>query len=149
VINEKSQELMINLARYLLPGSESQPPAVDLNISGPPLERALAVRPDLESVVTEILERFKESEECETANFVDSLSASDLRSLLTVLCGAYFLLPEVRKALGYSGQQALTPSRGGFGAEELVVSQMGKAKRYRTPPSMESVPSTMVDPIPE
>ena len=96
-----------------------------------------------------ILERFEESKECETEDFVGSLSASELRSLLTVLCGAYFLLPEVREAIGYSGQQALTPARGGFGAEELVVAQMGQAKRYRIPPGVEFVPSMTVDPIPE
>ena len=96
-----------------------------------------------------ILERFEESKECETEDFVGSLSAFELRSLLTVLCGAYFLLPEVREAIGYSGQQALMPARGGFGAEELVVAQMGQAKRYRIPPSVEFVPSMTVDPIPE
>jgi hypothetical protein len=149
VTNEKFQESINDLARDLLPGNGSQPPAVDLNISGPPLERVFAVRPDLESVVTMILERFEESGECEAKRLIGSLSESELRSLLTVLCGAYFLLPQVREALGYSGQQALTLTRGGFGAEELVVAQMRQAKRYRIPPDVESVPSMAVDPIPE
>lgn len=34
-----------------------------------------------------------------------------------LVCGAYYLHPTVKAALGYHGQEALTLPRGGFGAE--------------------------------
>jgi len=40
---------------------------------------------------------------------------------------------DVRALLGYDGQQAQTLSRGGFGAEELVLKLMEQPKRYRDP----------------
>ena len=53
--------------------------------------------------------------------------------LLTVICGAYFLVAEVQQAIEYTGQQAITLDRGGFGAEELTMKQMELPKRYRDP----------------
>ena len=48
-----------------------------------------------------------------------------------VLNAAYLMDTRVKNALNYPGQLALTPNRGGFGAEELVIEMMQKPKRYR------------------
>ena len=63
--------------------------------------------------------------------FLAGLEDSDYALMMTVLAAAYVMDDEVMRALGYDGQQALTPSRGGFGCEELVLETMQGAKIYR------------------
>jgi hypothetical protein len=127
------RELFVAVAAVVLPGNDRQPSAVDVDIGGPPLDRLLSSRPDLESRLTSILKNFVTEEFSTPEEFVESLNSPDLRILVTALCGAYFLIDKVQQTVDYAGQQALTLDRGGFGGEELALKQMGLPKRYRDP----------------
>ena len=131
--NSTIRELFVAVAEVVLPGNDRQPSAADVDIGGPPLDRLLSSRPDLESQLASILMDFVAEEFSTPEEFVESLNPSDLRILVTALCGAYFLIDEVQQSVDYAGQQALTLDRGGFGGEELALKQMGLPKRYRDP----------------
>ena len=134
MVDSALRVLFATLAKVVLPGNDRQPSASDVDIGGTPLDRLLASRPDLESRLAPILERFGADESLTSAGFVETLDPQEMRILVTALCGAYFLVDEVRQAIDYTGQQALTLDRGGFGGEELAVKQMELPKRYRDPP---------------
>ena len=133
MIDAASRRLIAVLSEELLPGNDRQPSAVDVGIGGAPLDRLLMSRPDLRDSLLAILERFRNCEPVTPGAFIETLSPQEHRLLLTVICGAYFLVAEVQQAIEYTGQQALTLSRGGFGAEELTMKQMELPKRYRDP----------------
>ena len=133
MIDVASRRLIAVLSEELLPGNDRQPSAVEVDIGGAPLDRLLMSRPDLRDNLVLILERFQNCELVTPGAFIETLSPHDQRLLLTVICGAYFLVAEVQQAIGYTGQQALTLDRGGFGAEELTMKQMELPKRYRDP----------------
>lgn len=133
MIDATARRRIAVLSEELLPGNGRQPSAVDVDIGGAPLDQLLMSRPDLEDRLVLIVERFRNCEPVTPAAFIETLCPQDHRLLLTVICGAYFLVAEVQQAIGYTGQQALTPSRGGFGAEELTMKQMELPKRYRDP----------------
>lgn len=133
MIDAASRRLIAVLSEELLPGNDRQPSAVDVDIGGAPLDRLLMSRPDLRGSLLLILERFRNCEPVTPGAFIKTLSPQEHRLLLTVICGAYFLVAEVQEAIEYTGQQALTLSRGGFGAEELTMKQMELPKRYRDP----------------
>ena len=134
MLNDGLRPCVAALAGELLPGNDRQPCAGDVDLAGAPLDQVLSSRPDLEAGLIAILERFRLSDTQAPQVFIQSLKASELRLLLTVMCGAYFLVDQVRRSVGYPGQEALTLDRGGFGAEELALKQMALPKRYRHPP---------------
>ena len=73
----------------------------------------------------------KASVEAAGITSLQQASPSDFLLLRLLVCGAYYLHPAVKDALGYPGQQAQSRPRGGFGGEELVLKMMEKPKRYR------------------
>ena len=134
MVDSASRELILALAKVVLPGNDRQPSATDVDIAGAPLDCVLSSRPDLEGHLLAILERFAADKSLTPTGFVETLDTQELRVLMTVFCGAYFLVTEVQQAIDYTGQQALTLDRGGFGGEELAIKQMELPKRYREPP---------------
>ena len=127
VLNTTRRAALLELARLILPGTDSQPSAADIGIESAAIDRALKSRPDLAPGFVGVLDRFQGDAE----TFLRDLNDGDFDLLLTLICAAYVMDETVKKALGYSGQLALTPNRGGFGAEELVLEMMQQPKRYR------------------
>ncbi len=134
MVDSASRELILALAKVVRPGNDRQPSATDVDIAGAPLDCVLSSRPDLEGQLLAILECFAADKSLTPTGFVETLDTQELRVLMTVFCGAYFLVTEVQQAIDYTGQQALTLDRGGFGGEELAIKQMELPKRYREPP---------------
>ena len=126
-LSKAQREIIARLAAEILPGTESQPSAASIDIAGSPLDRVLRLAPETQHLLDHLLGAYSGNPE----TFLEALSDDAFNALMTVICAAYVMDPEVRKALGYEGQQALTPNRGGFGAEDLVIEMMGEPKRYR------------------
>ncbi len=117
----------------VLPPWEALPGADQLNLENTLLDKVMVIRPDLRNSLINLLDSMADLVTAADLNALQTQSPDKLRLLVTVIGGAYYLHPEVKSALGYSGQQALTLSRGGFGAEELVLKMMEQPKRYRDP----------------
>ncbi len=128
----RHRETFRQVAGVFLPAWRDMPDGARLGIEGRQLDQALMARPALAAPLMRILDTLAHPV---TATHVQSLhddATSDFMTLRTLVCGAYYLHPDVRKELGYSGQQALTLSRGGFGGEELVMKMMEQPKRFRS-----------------
>jgi len=129
LLTESRRRVIATLAAEILPGAGQQPAALEIAIEAQAIDRALKSRPDLVAPFCRLLDCF----EGDAGAFLQSLPEAEFNLLLTLVCAAYVMDERVRKSLGYDGQQALTPNRGGFGAEELVVEMMRQPKRYRDP----------------
>ena len=128
LLSSRHRQQAAKIAALALPGGYGQPSASEIKIEFQPLEQALKSRMDLLPRFIEILELENEVSE----EFLQDLAESDFAILMTLLCAAYLMDSRVKNSLGYDGQQALTPNRGGFGAEELVMELLEKPKRFRS-----------------
>ena len=126
-LTESQREAVARLAAVILPGTENQPAALDIGIESGPIDRALKSRPELVAEFCHLLDRCAGDAEA----YLQALPETEFNLVLTLICAAYVMDEGVKNALGYFGQQALTPNRGGFGAEELVIEMMQQPKRYR------------------
>lgn len=126
-LTDARRRVIAQLAAEILPGTATQPAAVDIGIDDEAIDRALRSRADLAPGFCQLLDRYTGDADV----FLETLDDPDYDLLLTLICAAYVMAPAVRRALGYDGQQALTPNRGGFGAEELVMEMLQQPKRYR------------------
>ena len=127
LLNACQRDRLAQLAHAILPGALGQPAASDISIEQAPIDRALKSRPDLALAFASVLDRF----DGDAQDFLRELTDTEFNLMMTLICGAYLMDAKVKNALNYPGQQALTPNRGGFGAEELVIEMMQKPKRYR------------------
>ena len=127
VLDANRRAALAALAVEILPGSDNQPGAADIEIDGAPLDRVLRARPDLVAGLCRVLDRYNG----EADNYLRTLEGAEFNLLMTVICAAYVMDTSVCRALGYDGQQALSPHRGGFGAEDLVIEMMQQPKRFR------------------
>lgn len=135
VLSADARTRIAGLADAIVPRSAEMPSASDVDLAGEPLDKALKARPDLVAM----LERLPEREPQQApAAYLDDTARSDAAAhdaLLQAVLGAYYMHPEVKRRLGYHGQQALTLPRGGFGGEELIEQVMSSPPRYRRPVS--------------
>ena len=127
-LTEQQRETIARIAAAVFPGDASQPAAADIELQAAPIDRVLRSRPDLAANFQRVIEAFHGDADA----FLQELAEADYANLMTVLCAAYVMDDSVRNALGYDGQQALTPNRGGFGCEELVAEMLEQPKRYRS-----------------
>ena len=130
-LTDRQKTVFRQLSALLLPQWENMPDASLLGIESAQLDRVFTVRPELCDSFTRLLDDLNEPVDAQQIDALSSHSAADFNLLKLVVCGAYYLHPQVKAALNYSGQQALTLSRGGFGGEEGVMKLMQQPKRFR------------------
>ncbi len=119
------------LCNVILPANGQMPAAGTLELAERELALVLKLRPGSEAALLRLLAQCPETV---TPGWFDDCTREypeDCRQVVILVCGAYYLHPEVRRILKYPGQQALTLPRGGFGQEELVIEMMSGPKRYR------------------
>lgn len=95
------------LADALIPPGDGMPSASQAGVAGRWLDEVIRLRPDFGPLLAGILERFT-TIDADVA--IASLQASDpdgFPVLTEVVAGGYFLNPEVRRAIGYPGQQSV------------------------------------------
>jgi hypothetical protein len=93
------------IADLLIPGDATMPSASSVGIARRQLDRVLAARPDLLPDLTRAWVITAE-EGAQTA--IDSLQALDAAAydaVRIVVAGGYYIHPEVRECLGYTGQE--------------------------------------------
>lgn len=132
MIGAEQRERFRRLADLILPGGQGLPPACEVDVAGRLLNRTLTARPELVAPLAELLDRADVS-----PSAIEGLLPTDHDLLLLVTAGSYLLAPAVRAALGYPGQEAQEPPRGGCGVEELALELMQVGPRWRDP---EAVP---------
>jgi hypothetical protein len=121
------------LASHMFSDSARMPAPSDVDIAGTGLDRVLRARPDLVGSLRAILARPVST----PSHFLDGLRLNEPDSfelLVTSIAAAYYLSPQVRRALQYAGQEALEISRNElpeFIAEDLLDPVIARGRLYR------------------
>lgn len=99
--SDEERKRLAGLADHLIAGGAGLPSASDAEVQGSWMERALAARPDLISVVLEVIRQ-----DGEPGEVLDRLRESDrpkFNSFAFIVSAAYLINPRVRSLLGYPG----------------------------------------------
>jgi hypothetical protein len=123
------------LADVLIPAGDSMPSASAAAVADEGLNQVLAAVPGLGTSLGDVLARARGREPAEV---VASLAQSDPAAygvLTEVVTAAYFMNPDVRQALGYTGQgpTPLDP-RVDYMEDGLLVSVIKRGPIYRPTP---------------
>jgi hypothetical protein len=126
-ITDQHRASFAEIANIVFPGDCNQPPSDSIDIEHAPLDRTLRARVDLLVPLINILDQY----ESQPDTFLSQLEEKEFNLIMTIVSASYLGVQTVKDSLEYPGQQALTLSRAGFGAEELVFELMQQPKRYR------------------
>ncbi|MEZ5924300.1 MAG: hypothetical protein R3D57_07925 [Hyphomicrobiaceae bacterium] len=127
------RRLIAWLAKHMIPPSDTMPGANQIDLAEAPLNLVLKYRPDLASRLCS-LPAVHPGDDCKAyLRLLEARQPVLYQALLHAILGAYYMHPEVKRRLGYHGQQALTLPRGGFGGEELIEQLLSQPPRYRDP----------------
>jgi hypothetical protein len=131
----EDRTLFAALANQLIPASDGMPSASQAGVAVEWLDVVLRARPDLVEGLRNVLDRAAGRA---PADVVADLMAHDRRTfsiLAELVPGAYFLNPDVRRAIGYEGQtaQAIDP-RPDYLDEGLLDAVISRGPIYRPTP---------------
>lgn len=122
---QSDRALFARLADVLIPAGNGQPSASEAGVAGDGLDQVLLARPDLVGRLKDLLTRAAGQD---PAVFVAELRASDpmmFGTLAEIVPAAYFMNPNVQKAIGYTGQGPKTmdpyPDYMEYGLLESVI----------------------------
>ncbi|MBB3771605.1 hypothetical protein FHS55_002204 [Angulomicrobium tetraedrale] len=93
------------IADVLIPRFAHMPSASDVELCGPPIDRALGARPDLLATARSLAKQARGSHAEDIVREIEVDDPKTLNAVLQLMAGAYFMLPEVRSILGYAGQE--------------------------------------------
>ncbi len=99
------RETLAALADVLIPAADGMPAASEAGAAGKRLDEVLRLRSDLEEPLQRLTERARRAD---PAGEVERLQAEEpdaFEALSTAVAGAYFLNPDVRRRMGYPGQE--------------------------------------------
>jgi hypothetical protein len=99
------RETLAALADVLIPAADGMPAASEAGAAGEQLDEVLRVRSDLGEPLQRLSERARGAD---PAGEVERLQAEEpdaFEALSTAIAGAYFLNPDVRRRMGYPGQE--------------------------------------------
>jgi hypothetical protein len=136
--NQEERTLFGRLADELIPAGDEMPAASAAGVTGQWLDAVLAARPDLESGLKAVLQ--KALDWPAAASAVEYLRSNDPEAfgiLSEISAAAYFMNPEVQRAIGYIGQnpQPIDP-RPDYLDDDLLQAVVGRGPIYRpTPPT--------------
>ena len=109
----EDRKTLAAIADVLIPAGESFPSASQAGAAGEGLDLVLAARPDLAEPLARILRAARGRPAAAVVAELRASSPEGFGVLAEVVPGAYFMNAEVRRALGYAGQDArpLDPER--------------------------------------
>ena len=134
-LTSAERQLFAALADLLIPAGGGFPSASEAGVANQGLDQLLAVRPDLLNPLKSLLLRAKDRS---PAQFLRELQTSDQGAfgvLAEAVPGAYFLDPDVRAKLKYTGQSArpIDP-RQDYLDDGLLQSVIDRGRIYRPTP---------------
>ena len=133
--NPDQRAVLAGLADVLIPAGDGMPSASAAAVAGQGLDQVLAAVPGLAAGLADVLAAAKGRE---PAQVVANLARTDPSAhgvLTEVVTAAYFMNPEVRRAVGYAGQgpSPLDP-RVDYMEDGLLESVIKRGPIYRPTP---------------
>ena len=131
------RQLFAALADLLIPAGDEFPAASEAGAAGEGLDQLLAVRPDLLDLLKSLLLRAQGRSPAEFLQEIQTNDPAAFGVLAEAVPGAYFLNPDVRAKLKYTGQSArpIDP-RKDYLDDGLLQSVIDRGPIYRPTPSV-------------
>ena len=130
----RSAELRVwltSIADQLIPAGDGMPAASEVAVTADQLGRVLNVRPDLAS---HLLRAFGATMTMSAPDAIDLLAESDpdaLDAITLAVAGGYYMHPDVRRLLGYTGQRARTITIAEGIDEDMLMRVVERGPIYR------------------
>lgn len=99
------RKVLAGLAEILVPRRGDMPSASEVDLAGMPIDTLLASRPDLVDPLCALLARVGGRDPRDVVEQLDRTGSAELKLVLQVVAGAYYMVPSVRAALAYPGQR--------------------------------------------
>ena len=127
--------VLVSLADVLIPAGDGMPSASAAVVAEEGLNQVLAAVPSLEASLADVLARAKGREPAEVVASLARTDPAAYAILAEVVTAAYFMNPDVRKAVGYTGQgpSPLDP-RVDYMEDGLLESVIKRGPIYRPTP---------------
>jgi hypothetical protein len=142
MIDNAHRERLRRFADVLIPAAHGMPGAGEIEVADSKLDRVLAVRDDLAAPLVRALDRVDPADHDGSLARLESDDTAAHDALLLVIVGGYYIDPEVRRRLGYDGQEPtevrpeIIPD---YAEEGLIEPLLDRGPIYREVP--ESDPS--------
>jgi hypothetical protein len=133
--NPDQRAVLAGLADVLIPAGDSMPSASAAAVAGQGLDQVLAAVPSLGESLADVLAGAKDREPAEVVANLARTDPSAYGILTEVVTAAYFMNPDVRKAIGYAGQgpSPIDP-REDYVEDGLLESVIKRGPIYRPTP---------------
>jgi hypothetical protein len=99
------RETLAGLADALIPNGDGMPAASEAGAVGEHLDEVLRLRSDLEEPLRQVADRARGTDPAAEAKRLQTEEPEAFEALCTAIAGAYFLNPDVRRRMGYPGQE--------------------------------------------
>jgi len=139
-VSAEDRATLAALADVLIPAGQGAPSASEAGAAGPWLDEVLRLRPDLGEPLAAILAAARGAEPAAAVAGLQAEQPAAFDALAAVVAGAYFLHPEVSRAIGYPGQQRrpIVPEEPpDFEQDGLLASVLARGPIYRPTPGRE------------
>jgi hypothetical protein len=136
-LGETDRAVLAAMADLLIPSGDGMPSASDAGVASRWLDEVLNVRPDFGPPLVALIDHARGSDPAEALARLRSSDPAGFGVLAEVVAGAYFLNPEVRKAIGYGGQQEVPivpESPPDYEQDGLLASVVARGPIYRPTP---------------
>jgi hypothetical protein len=102
--NQAEREFIGQLADVLIPAGSGMYSASAAGVADQWLDKVLEARPDLTVGLTSLLSKVAGGEPCAVVSQLRSNDPATFGILAEIAAGAYFMNPDVQRAIGYAGQ---------------------------------------------
>lgn len=103
-VSAEDRATLAGLADVLIPAGEGAPSASQAGVAGVWLDEVLRLRPDLGEPLAALLAGARGAEPAVAAARLQAEQPASFDALAALVAGAYFLNPDVLRAIGYPGQ---------------------------------------------
>lgn len=103
-VSDQLRSWLEPIADLLIPADATMPSASSVEIAGRQLDRVLAARPDLLADLNRAWVLTAEEEAADAIESLRALDAAAFDAVRIVVAGGYYIHPDVRELLGYTGQ---------------------------------------------
>ncbi len=142
-VSAEDRATLAGLADVLIPAGEGAPSASEAGVAGAWLAEVLRLRPDLADPLAAILVGAGGAEPAAAVARLQAEQPAEFGALTAVVAGAYFLNPDVCRAIGYPGQQRrpiVPEDPPDYERDGLLASVIARGPIYRPTPTSPSPP---------
>ena len=136
-LSDRDRETFGAIADVLIPAAEGMPAASQIGVQGAALDHVLSLRPELRPALERGLAACAGAEPTAAAEALNRDDPEALGAIGLIASAIYYMDPDVRKRLGYPGQEqrpARDEEEGDYLRDDLLQSVIDRGAIYRRTP---------------